>query len=159
MSAHQWSYYRIIRMFMMKSYVLYSPTKVFQTGSSGIFNSMIYLSTSVWKVSTDKWMILFPFVSVFLQLAPREKRYWMVSSAPEVAASSSGVHWFLRVKDTVWQDCAHTQHHIYFCCWRNSNPRHHLVFLQRPILHIPQTCLPASFSLVIPVLFLNYYDL
>lgn len=86
---------------MKRLCVLYSPTKVFQTGSSGIFNSIIYLRTSVWKVSTDKWIILFPLMSVFLQLAPRENRYWIVSSAPEVAASKSGVHWFLKMKEHV----------------------------------------------------------
>lgn len=88
-------------LFTKKLCFLYSPTKVFQTGSSGIFNCIIYLSTSVWKVSTDKWIILFPLVSVFLQLAPRENRYWIVSRAPEVAASNSGVHWFLKIKEYI----------------------------------------------------------
>lgn len=60
---------------------------------------MMCLRTSVWKVSTDRWMMLLPLLSVFLQLAPSENRYLMVSSAPDVAASSSGVHWFLRPGD------------------------------------------------------------
>lgn len=101
-SKYQWLSWIIIRTFIYKGIcVVHSPTNVFQTGSSGIFNSIICLRTSVWKVSTDKWIILFPLISVFLQLAPRENRYWIVSRAPEVAASNSGVHWFLKVKEHI----------------------------------------------------------
>lgn len=58
--------------------------------------------------------MLLPLVSVFLQLAPRENRYLMVSSAPDVAARSSGVHWFLEPGGHgMWyRDGAHTGSHV-----------------------------------------------
>lgn len=56
--------------------------------------------------------MLFPLISVFLQLAPRENKYLIVSSAPEVAASNNGVHWFLKIKKHI-MIIEHIEHQIY----------------------------------------------
>ena len=72
------------------------PTRIFQTGISGWFHWMKKSRTFVWNRSAARWTAVCRFSSRRGTNAPRSTRHLTVASAPELAASNSGVDFSLR---------------------------------------------------------------